>query len=104
PVLALGAAALYEQLRSARAWLAPIAIWTVGITVHGLARPWSLFHIANGENNIGEYLSTLYHSDFSRLFPSYIRPNFAAIVAPFALLVLILPLPRQAGRRWPKAG
>ena len=90
PVLALGAAALYEQVRSARAWLAPIAIWTLGIALHGLARPWSLFHIANGENNIGEYLSTLYHSDFSRLFPSYIRPNFAAIVAPFVLLLIVL--------------
>jgi hypothetical protein len=90
PVLALGAAALYEQSRAARAWLAPIAIWTVGITLHGLARPWSLFHIANGENNVGEYLSTLYQSDFSRLFPSYIRPNFAAIVAPFVLLLIVL--------------
>ncbi|HJW92530.1 MAG TPA: hypothetical protein VJ901_02830, partial [Thermoanaerobaculia bacterium] len=97
PVLALGAAALYEQVRSARAWLAPIVIWTFGIALHGIARPWSLFHIANGENNVGEYLSTLYHSDFSRLFPSYIRPNFAAIVAPLAVLLALLTFAPRGG-------
>jgi len=81
PLLALGAAALYEQSRAVRAWLAPIAVWTIGITAHGIAEPWRLFHIANGENTVGEWLSAMFHSDFSRLFPSYIRPNFAAIVA-----------------------
>jgi len=93
PLLALGAAALYEQSRAARAWIGPIAIWTFGLTVFGIAQPWSLFHIANGENAIGESLSTLFHTDFSRLFPSYIRPNFAAIVAA-VVLVIVFFLPR----------
>lgn len=94
PVLALGAAALYEKSKTARSWLPLIAVCTLAIALHGLARPWTLFHIANGENNIGEYLSTLYHSDFSRLFPSYIRPNAAALAAPFVLFLLsILSVP-----------
>jgi hypothetical protein len=81
PLLALGAAALYEQSRAARALLAPVAVWTIGLTVHGIAEPWRLFHIANGENAVGEWLSAMQHTDFSRLFPSYIRSNFAAVVA-----------------------
>jgi len=88
PLLALGAAALYEQSRAARACLAPIAVWTIGLTVHGIAEPWRLFHIANGENAAGEWLSAMYHSDFSRLFPSFIRPNYAAIVAAVVFVVI----------------
>jgi len=87
PVLALGAAAMYER---SKWWLAPIAVWTIGIAVHGIAEPWRLFHIANGENAVGEWLSTMQHSDFSRMFPSYIRPNYAAIVAPAVVLALVL--------------
>ena len=79
PLLALGAAAFYEQSRAARAWLAPIALWTIGITVHGLAEPWRLFHIASGENAVGEWLSSMFHSDFSRMFPSFMRMNAAAV-------------------------
>ena len=90
PLLALGAAALYEQSRAARAWLPPIAVWTIGLTVHGIAEPWRLFHIANGENAVGEWLSAMSHSDFSRLFPSYIRPNFAATVAAGVLVVALI--------------
>jgi len=86
PVLALGAAAMYER---SKWWLAPIAIWTIGITVHGIAEPWRLFHIANGENAVGEWLSVMQHSDFSRMFPSYIRPNFAAIVAALAFVAAL---------------
>ncbi len=85
PVLALGAAALWDRWSPALVSL--IALWTAGVVVHGLAYPWRLFHIANGENAVGEWLSRLYHADFSRLFPSYIRPNFAALVAALALVV-----------------
>jgi len=91
PVLALGAAAMYER---SKWWLAPIALWTIGLTVHGIAEPWRLFHIANGENAVGEWLSAMQHSDFSRMFPSYIRPNFAAIVAAI-VFVAILPFSRR---------
>jgi len=91
PLLALGAAALYERSQAARAWLAPIAIWTIGLTVHGIAEPWRLFHIASGENAVGEWLSAMYQSDFSRLFPSFIRPNFAAIVGAIVLVMLLIP-------------
>ncbi len=89
PVLALGAAVLLEE-RGARRWLPLIAVWTAAIAVHGVAYPWRLFHIANGENVAGEMLSTLFASDFSRLFPSLIRLNSAAVVASIALLAALL--------------
>ena len=74
PLLLLGAA------RIARAF--PLAtLWSIGLTIYGLVVPWELFHIANGENAVGEWLSSKYHSDFSRLFPSFIRLNRAALVA-----------------------
>lgn len=69
------------------AFLSLAALWTIGLAIHGLAYPWRLFHIENGENPVGEWLSTLHHSDFSRLFPSFIRLNHAAIVASVALLL-----------------
>ncbi len=86
PVLALGAAKLIELSSSAKEMLAPVAVWTIGITAHALAAPWSLFHIANGENAIGEWLSAMFHSDFSRLFPSFIRLNTAGIAAAVLLI------------------
>ncbi len=100
PVLALGAAALWERLP--RELLALIGIWTAGLVVHGVAVPWRLFHIANGENAIGEWLSRQYHTDFSRLFPSFLRFNQAAVVG-VALLVLsvILSAAKDLRRRDP---
>jgi len=88
PFLALGAAALYDRM--APAPLAMVAVWTVGLVIHGAAYPWRLFHIANGENVAGEWLSNAYHADFSRLFPSFIRPNFAALVAGALLIVAFI--------------
>ncbi|HWS71398.1 MAG TPA: hypothetical protein VN605_04760 [Thermoanaerobaculia bacterium] len=90
PILALGAAVLVERFASARAWLAPIAVVTVALTAYGIAYPWRLFHLANGENVLGEALSTVAHSDFSRLFPSFVRLNGAAIVASVIFVVLFL--------------
>ena len=87
PFLALGVAALYERI--APAPLAIVTAWTIALVIHGAAFPWRLFHIANGENEMGEWLSRTYHADFSRLFPSFIRLNFAALVAG-ALLVVAL--------------
>lgn len=87
PVLALGAAAIWDRIPKEA--IAVLAVWTVGIAAHGVAYPWRLFQVANGENAIGEALSRLWQSDFSRLFPSLIRPNLAAIVAG-AVLALAL--------------
>jgi hypothetical protein len=89
PILALGIAAMWKEVKPA---LAPIALWTMMLLVHGTAFPWRLFHIADGQNFAGEWLSALWQSDFGRLMPSLIRPNFAAAVAG-ALLVAALLLP-----------
>jgi hypothetical protein len=87
PILALGAAAMWTRVGSGV--IALIALWTAGIVVHGVAYPFRLFHIENGENAAGEALSRIYHSDFSRLFPSFIRENDAAWVVS-GLFVLML--------------
>lgn len=101
PLLALGAAAVVQRVRSS-GYLAVAALWTIGLTIHGLTYPWRLFHIENGEMPVGEWLSTHYAADFSRLFPSYIRVNDAAIVGAIAIMVVMIlfatsrvPLPQQ---------
>ena len=94
PILGLGAAALWKQVDAAP--IVAAAAWTIGLVIHGLAFPWRLFHIENGENVVGETLSTIWHSDFSRLFPSFIRPNFAAIVA--SILAIIVLVVFRSGR------
>lgn len=88
PVLALGAAAVWKRVTAPV--VAAIAAWTIGLTLYGVTYPWRLFHIANGENRIGEWLSALYQSDFSRLFPSFIRVNDAAWIAPLILIALLI--------------
>ena len=94
PVLALGAAAVWDRVSPGA--IALIAAWTAGLVIHGLAYPWRLFHIANGENPIGEWLSTLYHVDFSRLFPSFIRINDASWIGAAAVIAFVLiVIPRR---------
>lgn len=96
PILALGCAAIWERLRHA---IAPIALWTMMLVAHGVAFPWRLFHIADGQNFLGEWLSLVWLADFGRMFPSFIRPNLAALVASILFVVaLFLPL-----RRVPRA-
>ena len=86
PILALGAAVLHHRGDGV------IAAWTIALVAHGMAYPWRLFHIQNGENVVGETLSTIWYSDFSRLFPSFIRLNSAAIVAAVvAVIVIAIP-------------
>jgi hypothetical protein len=85
PILALGAAVVWERIGAGTR--AVVALWTVMLVIHGAAFPWRLFHLATGENFIGESLSTIWHSDFSRLMPSFIRPNVAAIVGSIALVL-----------------
>jgi hypothetical protein len=67
-----------------------IALYTIGLVIHGVSWPWRLFHIANGENVAGETLSRLHGTDFSRLFPSFIRLNHAAIMASVLLVIAII--------------
>ena len=86
PILALGAAAMWERIGSARA---VITAWTMMLVIHGAAFPWRLFHLATGENFIGETLSMRWHSDFSRLMPSFIRPNVAATVGSVGLVLIV---------------
>ncbi len=88
PVLALGAATLWERIDAGP--IAVAAAWTIALVAHGMAFPWRLFHIANGESITGEVLSSIWHSDFSRLFPSYIRMNFAAYVAAVLLVAMLI--------------
>lgn len=96
PVLALGAAAVWDRV--SRGAIALIATWTTGLVFYGLAFSWRLFHIANGENAIGEWLSRLYDADFSRLFPSFIRMNEAAWVGAAAVVgVILFVIPRNPG-------
>jgi hypothetical protein len=87
PVLALGAASMWDRI--SRGAIAVVAVWTAGIAVHGLTWPYRLFHIAGGEHVVGEWLSRTYQSDFSRLFPSFIRPNDARWIGAAAVLLLI---------------
>jgi hypothetical protein len=93
PVLALGAAAIWERIP--RSAMAIAAAWTIGLVIHGVAFPWRLFHEANGENAAGEWLSQLYHADFSRLFPSFIRLNAAAWIGAVAVAIVLLWLSRR---------
>lgn len=88
PVLALGAAAVWDRI--SRGAIAIVSAWTIGLTIHGLAHPWRLFHIANGENLVGEWLSSQHHADFSRLFPSFIRLNHASYIGVLVVLAIII--------------
>ncbi|HEX6100203.1 MAG TPA: hypothetical protein VF432_28070 [Thermoanaerobaculia bacterium] len=93
PVLALGIAAVWEKVP--RGTLAMAAAWTAGLVTHGLAYPWRLFHEFTGENAAGEWLSSHYHTDFSRLFPSFIRLNDAAWWGLLALLLFVIRAKRE---------
>lgn len=89
PVLGLGAAVLVERSGRVRAWLPPIGLLSIATVIHGVTYPWRLFHIANGENPAGEWWSSLHHADFSRLFPSLIRPNAAAFAGGIVVLIAL---------------
>lgn len=85
PILALGAASILDRhpLPSFRLFA---SLWTVGLVIHGAGLPWRKFHLANGENRLGEFLSKAHGADFSRLLPSFIRLNAAALVASILFL------------------
>jgi len=92
PVLALGAASIWDRLSPGA--VAIVAACTVGLVIHGVAYPWRLFHIANGENAVGEWFSRMYHADFSRLFPSFIRENAAAWVGVGVVVLFVVLIGR----------
>ncbi|HVR43455.1 MAG TPA: hypothetical protein VMS56_08415, partial [Thermoanaerobaculia bacterium] len=98
PLIAAGASRALER---GGGWIAPVAVWTALLAVHGAAFPWRLFHLATGTSVAGEWLSSLHESDFSRLLPSFIRPNAAAWIASLALIcavaaALVFPRLREA--------
>lgn len=88
PALALAAPVLLK--RTSPSLLTLLSIATGALTIHGIAFPWRLFHIANGESVLGEALSLRWQADFSRMLPSFIRPNLAAIIAAVLFVVLAL--------------
>ncbi|HEX6084103.1 MAG TPA: hypothetical protein VF266_06235 [Thermoanaerobaculia bacterium] len=90
PVLALGIAAVWDEL--SKPAIAATAAWSTGLVIHGLAHPWRLFHEFTGENAIGEWLSAMYESDFSRLFPSFIRLNEAAWWALLGIAIFVFAI------------
>ncbi len=92
PVLALGAAAIWERIP--RGAIAIVATGTIGLVIHGVAYPWRLFHEANGENAAGEWLSQMYDADFSRLFPSFVRMNDAAWIGAAVVVAILVWLSR----------
>jgi hypothetical protein len=100
PILALGAAMMWERIGAGTR--AVIALWTLMLVIHGAAFPWRLFHLATGENFIGESLSTVWQSDFSRLMPSFIRPNMAAVVGSIMLVIVLVGVAvARVRRQWP---
>ena len=98
PIIALGVAVMWERIGAGTR--AVIALWTLMLVIHGAAFPWRLFHLATGENFIGESLSTTWKSDFSRLMPSFIRPNLAAVVGSVLLVAAMLVLVILSRRSW----
>ncbi|HSP33694.1 MAG TPA: hypothetical protein VLU46_05200, partial [Thermoanaerobaculia bacterium] len=87
PILALGGATLWKSVSGGV--IALIAVWSAGLVIHGATYPYRLFQIESGENAVGEWLSRMYHSDFSRLFPSFIRTNTAAWIAMACFLAIV---------------
>jgi hypothetical protein len=88
PLFALLVATVIDRLLHP-ALVALLALVTSVIVIHGVAWPWRLFHIADGQNLTGEWLSRLWGSDFGRIVPSVIRPNAAAVVAGAVLLAAL---------------
>lgn len=88
PLLLLSGARLAERLPAPLLLL--LGLITAALVIHGTAYPWRLFHIANGETALGEWFSIRYGADFSRVLPSFIRPNTATIVVSLLAVLAIL--------------
>lgn len=88
PVLALLAGVAIERI-VAPATVALCAAPTALLSIHGLAFPPRLFHIASGESRVGEWLGAMTGSDFSRLLPSLVRPDIETMYWAITLLVVV---------------
>lgn len=99
PLFALGAAWMIERIRPF--WIGAVALATAVLSLRGVLFPWRLFHIENGENVLGEFLSRIHQSDFSRLLPSFVRFNEAAWWWSGALLLLAAAAMLRAKRAQP---
>src|ERR1051325_1296701 len=99
PILSLGVAALWERI-AAGPKLAATA-WTLGLLIHGLVFPYRLFHIADGQSPLGDWLGEQFRADFGRFIPSTIRPNLAALVA--GLLLVPVRILFRGGRTFTPA-
>lgn len=88
PILALGVAALWERIAAGPKLV--VTAWTLALVIHGLVYPYRLFHIADGQSPLGDWLGERFHADFARFIPSTIRPNLAALVGGILLIVLLI--------------
>lgn len=87
PVFAL---LLVPALRIARPLVVAAAVaYGAALAVRAIALPPSRFRIASGESALGEHLSVMWGTDFSKLVPSLIRPNEAAMWGAVALVLVI---------------
>jgi hypothetical protein len=104
PFLALSAAKTIDR-RAIGTIPVFLLAWTAFLSMHSIAYPWRLFSVATGENFAGRWLSVLQQADFSRLFPSFVRPNFAAFAGAAAFAAVWIAarwlLPRAVSARSP---
>jgi|GEM_PF-1154924 len=89
PLLIVSLASMLDRRRSIAPFVLPI-VGTIVIALHGIAYPWRLFQMAGGENFVGEWLSIHNGSDYSRIFPSFIRLNEAAVLGSILFCVAFL--------------
>lgn len=85
--LAVGRATAVWRLNG---WMLLAWIGTFATAASAIAWPWQQFHVANGESSVGEMLSRTWGTDYSRLIPSYIRLNEAAMWGALAMVLLMI--------------
>lgn len=93
PLLAIGLIPLLasRQRGGAQALLVALGAVTLVLALLWLAVPGWTYNFANGRTYLLDFLSTRWHLDVSRFFPSYIRPRSADWWWPLACSIL-LPL------------
>lgn len=98
PMLAVLLGTMIDRRKTLGAFSLPFVASFV-VSIHGIAYPWRLFQIAGGENFIGEWLSAHRRLDLSRLFPSFVRLNEAAIYSVILLAAAVLTVTVLKGGR-----
>jgi hypothetical protein len=94
-------AAVSAQWIVRRSILLAVSGWTAALAARSIASPAGQFRIASGESGLGEHLSRIWGTDFSRFLPSLIRPNEAAL---WAAVLLVVAAAVVVIRRAPKPG